>query len=188
MKVWRTDGIDEADQVGGPPNWFAVSTRPRHERVVAQGLTTLGLETFLPLYRSRRRWSDRTKELELPLFAGYVFARFGVLERVPILRTPGVRSIVSLGKFPTPIPDHEIQALQQMVASGVPVEPWPYLRVGQRVRLERGPLEGLEGILVQVKRGWRVVVSVNLLQRSVAAEVDREWVWPLKTAAHAAAG
>jgi len=180
------DGGYEAHRLVAGPSWFAVTTRPRHEKAVAKGLKTLGVETFLPLYRSRRSWSDRIKEVDLPLFAGYVFARFRLTGRVTILRTPGVRSIVSFGKFPTPIPETEIAALQEMVGSGLPLEPWPFLRVGQRVRLERGPLRGLEGILVEEKRGWRVVVSVNLLQRSVAAEVDRMWVRPLGMVACAA--
>lgn len=170
----------------GGRRWFALITMPRHEKVVAKGLRSSGVEAFLPLYRSRRRWSDRVKEVELPLFAGYVFARFEPAGRVGILRTPGVRAIVSFGKFPTPVPDHEIVALQNMVASGLPLEPWPFLRVGERVRLEGGPLDGLEGILVRVDRVWRVVVSVNLLQRSVAAEVDRCWVRPLGRVARAA--
>jgi transcription antitermination factor NusG len=132
------------------------------------------LESFVPLYLARRRWSDRIKELELPLFAGYVFCRFGGGERAKVLATPGVTSVVGFGNQPAPVTEEEIHAVRTMIASGLPVGPWPYLRVGERVRIEAGPLCGLEGILTQVKDVWRVVVSVELLQRSVAAEVDRD--------------
>ena len=160
------------------PRWFAVRVQPQHEKAVARNLSYLGHETFLPLYRTRRAWSDRIKELQLPLFASYVFARFPFRLRVPVLNTPGVLSVITFGKQPAPVPDHEIAAIQAMVASGLPVHPWPYLKCGQPVRIRRGPLNGLEGILLQFKGSWRVVVSVNLLQRSVAAEVDRLWLSP----------
>jgi len=158
------------------PCWYAVRVQPQHEKTVARNLTCLGHETFLPLYRTRRAWSDRIKELELPLFASYVFGRFAFGRRVPVLNIPGVLAVVSFGKHPAPVPDREIAALQAMVASGLPVHPWPFLKCGQRVRIRRGPLNGLEGILLQFKGSWRVIVSVNLLQRSVAAEVDRLWL------------
>lgn len=135
---------------------------------------TRGGEDFLPLYRSRRRWSDRLKEIELPLFAGYVFCRFAPEERVPVLRTPGVRSIVTFDGRPAPVSEEEVAAMRQAVGSGLPVQPWPFLRAGQPVRIERGPLSGLCGVLVRAKDSWRVVVSVELLQRSVAIEVDRD--------------
>lgn len=132
----------------------------------------------MPLYRSRRQWSDRVKVLELPLFPTYVFARFREVQRVQVLRTPGVRSIVAFNHRLAPVRDEEIQSLQVMVRSGVPVEPWPILREGQRVRVERGPLQGVEGILLRFKNCWRVVVGVEILQRAVAAEVDRDVVRP----------
>jgi len=160
--------------------WFAVTVRPQHEKAVARHLGTVGLESFLPLYRTRRIWSDRLKELNLPLFPDYVFCRFVVRDRVTVLKIPGVRAVVGFGKEPTPVSDAEIAALKTMVASGVPVHPWPYLKIGDWVRIARGPLQGLEGILVQHKGSWRVVVSVHLLQRSVAAEVDRLSIWPAK--------
>jgi transcription antitermination factor NusG len=154
--------------------WYALTVKPNHERAAVQALGCKGLETFLPLYRSRRRWSDRTKELDLPLFAGYVFCRFQGVERSRILATPGIISVVGFGNRPAPVAESEIQAVRTMVASGLPVGPWPFLKVGERVRIQAGPLSGVEGILTQVKDGWRVVVSVELLQRSVAAEVDRD--------------
>jgi transcription antitermination factor NusG len=156
------------------PLWYALTVKPNHERAAAQALESKGLETLVPLYRSRRRWSDRIKELELPLFAGYVFCRFPGNQRARILSTPGVNSVVGFGNRPAPVDDGEIHAVRTLVASGLPVSPWPFLRVGEKVRVESGPLCGVEGILTQVKDAWRVVVSIELLQRSVAAEVDRD--------------
>lgn len=155
-------------------DWFALTVKPQHEKAAARALRLKGMEDFLPLHRGRRRWSDRIKELELPLFPGYVFCRFTPRERAKVLATPGVRCIVGFGKAPAPIPETEIGSLQAMVASGMPVGPWPFLRVGQTVRIEGGPLRGLEGVLLQLKDAWRVVVSVPLLQRSVAVEVGRD--------------
>lgn len=152
--------------------WFALSTRSQREKMVASLLHSKGYEEFLPLYRSRSRWSDRMKEMEKPLFPGYVFCRFDVQNRLPILMTPGVRFIAGIGKTPLAVNDHEIVALQQVVRSGLQAEPWPFLQVGQRVRIERGALQGLEGILMGFKKPHRLVVSITLLQRSVAVELD----------------
>lgn len=138
-----------------------------------------GYEALLPLYRSRRRWSDRIKELDLPLFDGYVFCRLNPEHRLPVLTIPGVLHFVGTGKAPIAVPDAEIAALQAVMRSGAAAEPWPHLRVGQRIRIDRGPLRNLEGILVEVKGRSRLVVSVSLLQRSVAVEVDRDWVDPI---------
>jgi transcription antitermination factor NusG len=156
------------------PMWYALTVKPNHERAAAQALESKDLQTFVPLLRSRRRWSDRIQELELPMFAGYVFCRFPGAERARILATPGVKSVVGFGNRPAPVDDGEIRAVRSLVASGLPVHPWPFLRVGERVRVEAGPLCGVEGILTQVKDAWRVVVSIELLQRSIAAEVDRD--------------
>jgi len=156
------------------PLWYALTVKPRHERTAAQALEVKGMESFLPMYRSRRRWSDRVQELELPLFAGYLFCRFRGAERARVLVTPGVTSVVGFGNKPAPVAEGEIDAIRTLVASGLPMGPWPFLRVGEKVRIEAGPLSGVEGVLTQVKDSWRVVVSVELLQRSVAAEVDRD--------------
>jgi transcription antitermination factor NusG len=160
--------------------WFAVQTKPRHEKVTAWALHNKGYEEFLPLYRSRRRWSDRIKELDIPLFSGYVFCRFDPESRLPILTTPGVISIVGMGKTPAPVTEAEIGALQAVVQSGLKAEPWPFLKVGQAVRIDWGPLAGLEGILLALKNRQRLVVSVTLLQRSVAVEIEGAWVSPLR--------
>jgi transcription antitermination factor NusG len=172
----------------GSPPWYALTVKPNHERAAAQTLEFKGLLSFLPLYRARRRWSDRVKELELPLFAGYVFCRFAGAERARVLATPGVSSVVGFGNKPAPVAEEEIDAVRTMVASGLPVGPWPFLRAGERVRIEAGPLCGLEGILIQVKDVWRVVVSVEILQRSVAAEVDRDVVSVISRRPHGRAG
>jgi transcription antitermination factor NusG len=159
-----------------PAQWFALTVRPNHEKTAAQALESKSLEVLLPMYRARRRWSDRTKELELPLFAGYVFGRFSASDRARVLSTPGVTSVVGFGNKPAAVSEAEIQSVRTLIASGLPLSPWPFLRVGQRVRIEAGPLTGVEGILSQVKDLWRVVVNVEILQRSVAAEVDRDAV------------
>jgi transcription antitermination factor NusG len=143
---------------------------------VSAQLEGLGLECFLPSYKSIRKWSDRTKELQQPLFPGYLFCRFDFQDRRPLLMTPGVLQIVGIGRTPTAIPDSEIAAIQLAVTSGLPSQPWPYLEVGERVRINYGNLSGIEGILINFKGNHRVVLSVTLLQRSVAMEVDLAWV------------
>ena len=158
------------------PQWFALTVKPNHEKSAAKALESKAVEVFLPLYRARRRWSDRIKELDLPLFAGYVLCRYAAPERARVLATPGVTSVVGFGNKPAAVPEAQIESVRTMVSSGVALSPWPFLRVGERVRIEAGPLSGVEGILTQVKDAWRVVVTVELLQRSVAAEVERDVV------------
>ena len=161
--------------------WVALQVRPKSEKLVAIALDSKGIEVFLPLYSARRQWSDRVKELQLPLFDGYVFCKLNLLYRLPALTIPGVIQFVGIGKVPVPIEEEEIAALQALVKSGLPSMPWPFLQVGQMVRVERGPLRELEGILLQVKGSHRLVLSVSLLQRSVAVEVDRDSVTPIKS-------
>lgn len=156
--------------------WFAVQTRTRYENFAAKQLNGRGYEVFLPFYQCKRRWSDRIQEFEVPLFPGYLFCRFNLLDRLPILTTPGVIQIVGIGKTPIPVDDEEVVALQTAVRTGVPRYPWPFLKVGQRVRVEAGPLCGFEGVLLNFKGRCRLVLSVSLLQRSVAVEVDSAWV------------
>ena len=153
--------------------WYALTVKPRHEKAAAQNLRLKGLEDFSPVYRARRRWSDRIKELELQLFPGYVFCRFSYARRLDVLNTAGVTSIVGFGKTPAPVDDSEILSVRAIIESGYPALPWPYLRVGQRVRIQEGCLAGLAGTLVREKDVYRVVVNVELLQRSVAVEMDR---------------
>jgi transcription antitermination factor NusG len=162
-------------------SWYAIRVRSRFEQAVSTALRGKGYEDYLPVYRSRRRWSDRSKDLELPLFPGYLFCRFDVQVRLPILTTPGVISIVGTGRAPVAICDQEIDAIQAVIRSGLHVQPWPQLVVGSRVVIEEGPLKGLEGVAMDVKKKYRLFVSVPLLQRSVSVEIDREWVRPLST-------
>jgi transcription antitermination factor NusG len=162
--------------------WFALEIRARHERFVASTLYSKGFEVFLPLYISKRRWSDRIKKIELPLLPGYLFCRFDPKKRMPILVTPGVRQVVGTGKTPVPVDESEIAALQSIVVSRLQARPWPFLQVGQRVRIAEGPLYGVEGILLDSKKRDRLVVSVTLLQRSVAVEIDGDWAVPAGTA------
>lgn len=157
-------------------SWYALAVKPRHEKVIAKLLSYKGLEDFLPQYRDRRRWSDRIKLVELPLFSGYLFCRFSLENRLAVLTTPGVRAIVGFGKTPSLVPDEEIDAVRAMVQSGLPVSPWPFLREGQVVVIEGGPLRGLEGRLARATDAWRVVVNVDLLQRSVAVTMDRNLI------------
>lgn len=166
--------------------WYALRTAAGREKAVAAQLRNKGFEDFLPLYRSRRKWSDRIKELELPLFPGYLFCRFDHQNRLPILVTPGVKLIVGYGKIAVPVTEPEIESLRRAVASGAPAMPWPYLSVGQRVRIREGSLSGVEGVLIQLKSSWRIVLSVELLRRSVAVELDRDAVAPLALTATAA--
>jgi transcriptional antiterminator RfaH len=159
--------------------WFAVRTASGRERAVSTLLQHKGYEDFLPVYRTRRKWSDRMKELELPLFPGYLFCRFPAGNRLPVLVTPGVQRIVGYGRSPIPVNEEEIEALRRVVASGVSAVPCSYLELGQRVEICEGSLTGVSGILLQIKNSWRIVLSVELLRRSVAVEVDRAAVKPL---------
>jgi transcription antitermination factor NusG len=150
--------------------------------LVAAQLKGQGYECFLPLYKSERRWSDRVKEIDQPLFPGYLFCRFDLHNRGPLLMTPGVQQLVGIGRTPTAVPENEVESVRQALASGLPSQPWQYLQVGQRVRVNHGSLNHLEGILINFKGGHRVVMSVSLLQRSVAMEVDLAWVTPVSVA------
>ena len=170
-----TSGIDTIPGTNGFP-WLAVQTRSRYENFAASHLRGIGYQVFLPTYKCRRHWSDRVKESDLPLFPGYLFCRFNPSNRLPILTTPGVIQVVGIGKKPVPVDDSEITAIQTLVRSGLPGRPWAFSHVGQRVRVERGPLTGVEGILTGFRGRQRLVLSVTLLQRSVAVEVDGAWV------------
>lgn len=165
--------------LAGSTPWHAIRVRPRWERVVASALRGKQIEEFLPVYRKRSRWSDRVKEMELPLFPGYVFCRADLSGGPTLVTTPGVIGILKFGSTLAIVSDSEIQALQAVLRSGVPASPWPYLAIGQTVRIDCGALAGIEGILLQTKNDCRVVLSVEVLCRSVAVEVDRDRVTPL---------
>ena len=159
--------------------WWALYTRYQCEKTVAQALSTKGFEVFLPLYQSVRRWTDRQKTLSLPVFPGYVFVRGGLNRRLEIVTTPGVQTILFYGEQVAIIPGHEIQAVRRMVEGPFRVEPHPYLKCGERVRVTRGSLEGIEGVLVRKKNLYRLVLSMDLLAQSVAVEIDASDVEPV---------
>jgi transcription antitermination factor NusG len=171
--------LRDSQEGGADDRWFALSVKPRHEKSTSAALRFKGFQEFAPLYRSLRRWSDRFKEVELPLFAGYVFCRFDASRRLPILTTPGVLRIVGNGREPVPVLDSEIEALKAVAGSGLAAEPWPFLEVGSQIGIEEGPLRGAHGTLIEIKGRERLVLSVTLLRRSIAVEVDRRWVMPL---------
>jgi len=158
--------------------WFAITVKPQHEIAVTQGLTAKGLEAYAPSCPTTRRWSDRVKKLHQPLFPGYVFGYFDPTIRASVLRTPGARSIVSFGNELAPVPDEQISNIRKMLDSGCAVQPWQFLREGQRVRIDSGPLAGVQGILSDCRNAAHVVVSIELLQRSIAVQVDPAVVIP----------
>jgi transcription antitermination factor NusG len=168
---------------GDASAWWALYTSYRHEKAVARTLQAKGFEVFLPLYQSLRRWTDRRKMLSLPLFPGYVFVRGGLTRRLEVVTTPGVQKILFYGERVAIIPEIEIQAIQKMTGGPYHVEPHLYLKCGERVRVQRGVLEGVEGILVRKKNLYRLILSVDLLARSVAVEIDAADLEPMDSRA-----
>jgi transcription antitermination factor NusG len=166
-------------KVNSTNDWYVLRVRSNYENAVALHLRARGFEAFLPTYQCYRRWSDRFKEFELPLFPGYVFSRFDPLNRLPVLSIPGVVNPVAIGNTPVPVDDTEMTAIQAAVKNGLRRSPWPFLQVGQRVRIEQGPLCGIEGILVAFRGRERLVLSVSLLQSSIAVQVEAGWARPL---------
>jgi transcription antitermination factor NusG len=154
--------------------WFATTVRPQHEATVVRWFKERGLDGFSPTYPVTKQWSDRKKTLRQPLFSGYVFCRFASSDCSTVLNTPGVRSIISFGGQPAVVPDREIEQISAMIDSGRPLQPWPYLDRGKKIRIERGPLKGIEGLIVGPEDDCRIVVSVTFLKRSVSVSVDRE--------------
>jgi transcriptional antiterminator NusG len=159
--------------------WYALQVRTRWERSTADLLSGRGYPIILPTFKTVKQWRGNSKEVVAPLFPGYVFCRFDANQRLPVLITPGVVSVVRKGSIPAPVEDWEIEAIERVVFFGVQAEPYPYLEAGQNVRIEDGPLRGLEGILISLKDRHRIVVSVSLLRRSVAVEIDRSQICPI---------
>jgi len=180
LKTWRYIVL-AAQSIPDATRWYALQTKPKHEKTVSTLLSAKGYGEFLPLYQSWHRSAGRMRGVLLPLFPGYVFCRFDRFKRLPILMTPGVFNVVGTSNGPLPIPDEEIAGIQATCASGLQVRPWPYLERGDRVRVEFGPLQGVEGIFFSEKNSARLVVSIEILKRSVAVEVDRDWILPLTT-------
>lgn len=160
--------------------WFAVHVRSRQEKVVGRSLTGKGLTVFVPLYRSRRQWTDRVEQIEMPLFPGYLFCRLDPNYRLPVLQTKGVVSVIGDSRGPIPVSELEVANIQRVTRSGEPITPWGFLQTGQRVRIVSGSLTGVEGVLIRVKNEYRVVVSTALLQRSISVEVDRDALSPVR--------
>jgi len=179
--IWDLACVSTISQPLKPPDenskpaWFALLVRPRHEQQAALALKGKQLEVFLPTYRLRKRWSDRKKEYDAPLFPRYIFCHFGRNQRRAVLETPSVQQVVGFGGQPYPVDEHELFALQSVERSGLPAAPHAFVDVGQRVRILDGPLSGLEGILMSLKGNDRMVLSVSLLRRSVAVEIKRDW-------------
>jgi len=153
-------------------DWFAVYTKHQHEKSAASLFEKKGIEHFLPLYRAVHRWKDRKQRVSLPLFPCYVFVKTELERKVEVLQTGGVRWFVENAGRACPVPEAEVQALQKICASGLRVEPHPFLQEGDIVNVVRGPLAGVTGILAQMKSGHRIILSVELLKRSLAVEVD----------------
>jgi transcription antitermination factor NusG len=177
MATQITTATDYAEFLGLPstyyePLWYVAWTSANHEKHIAEQLRLRKVEHFLPLYTSVRRWKDRRVTLELPLFSGYVFVRLALRDRLQVLQVPGVAKLVGFNGTPAALPPEEIEALRANLASGVRIEPHPYLIVGRRVRVKNGPLAGMQGILLKKKNRARFVVSVELIQRSIAVEMD----------------
>ena len=167
-------GFESFAEIVIPSEWYAIQTLPRHEKSVTKQFEKSGIETLLPLCKQIHRWSDRRKVVHLPLFPCYLFARLSDpnRERLRLLRTTGVVGFVGNGREALPIPFAQIQHVRTLVKSSVDYDPFPYLRVGQRVRVRDGALQGLEGILVRAPEGRSVVLSVDLIQRSVAVRIE----------------
>jgi transcription antitermination factor NusG len=159
--------------------WWALYTRHQHEKVVAQNLLNKGFDVFLPVYDSIRRWKDRSKVLSLPLFPCYVFLRGGLNRRSLVVTTPGVHMILSNGERVALIPDNEIDAIRLAARGPALVEPHPYLKCGEQVRVTRGSLAGVQGILIRKKSQFRLVLSVQMLAQAVSVEINAADVEPV---------
>jgi transcription antitermination factor NusG len=169
----------EAGSDFGVDRWYALYVRSRHEKTVENSLRSKRYNVFSPSYRSKRKRVDRIVEIEVPLFPGYVFCQFDPSKRLPILMTPGVVGVVGRGNRPEPVDDTEIDSIRTVALAGRSVQPWPFLRLGQRIRVQSGPLTGVEGIFLRVEDEDHLVVSVTLLQRAVSVVIERDSVSPV---------
>jgi transcription antitermination factor NusG len=161
------------------PHWYAIYTRARHEIRVAEELDARTVEHFLPLYSSVRRWKDRSVHITLPLFPGYVFVRLALEHRLRVLQIPSVVRLIGFGGLPTALPDEQVEILRSGLAEHLNAQPHPFLTIGRRVRIVRGPIAGFEGILQRKKNSFRFVVSIELIQRAFAVEVNAADVQPV---------
>ena len=167
---------------GAAARWYAVQTRARSEKIISQRLREQGLRTFLPLVTEVRRWSDRNKKVELPLFSCYVFVKLVISndqERMGVCRTNGVFSIVSMRGEAIPIPEEQIEALRAVATQRVPWSAHPFLKVGQRVRIRGGSMDGVEGVLLSANGDRTLIISIDAIQRSLAMRIEGYDVEPL---------
>ncbi len=160
------------------PHWYAAHTCAQHEKRVREHLEQRSVEAFLPLYQTVHRWKDRRMRVSLALFPGYVFVRIALRDRLQVLQIPGVARLVGFNGQPAPLPDEEIEGIQSCLLHGHRLEPHPYLAAGRRVRVTSGPFEGLEGIVQRKKGRVRFIISLNLISRSVAVEINERDLEP----------
>lgn len=156
----------------GSPHWYALRTKSRHEKLVRDQLDKQGIEPLLPTVKRLSQWKDRKKEIEVPLFSGYCFVRFAQREKTPVQKVTGVVEIVGNKSRPEPIPEQEIDALRRLMTSVLPYDPHPYLHEGMQVEVVRGPLQGVQGILLRKEKRHRLVIGVQLIQQAAAVEID----------------
>jgi len=161
------------------PRWYAAYTAPRHEKKISEQLRERSIESFLPLYETMRRWKNGRTKVQLPLFPGYIFVHIPLSERLSVLKLPSVVRLVGFNGQPLPLSDAEVAAIQTCLQGGAKVAPHPFLAIGRRVRIIRGPLEGLEGIVVRKKSQFRFVISLELIQRSVSVDIEQTDLFPL---------
>jgi transcription antitermination factor NusG len=169
----------EAGPDFGVDRWYALFVRSRHEKTVENSLRSKRYNVFSPSYRTKRKRVDRITEIEVPLFPGYVFCQFDPSKRLPILMTPGVVGVVGRGNRPEPVDDTEIDSIRTVALAGRCVQPWPFLRSGQRIRVQSGPLTGIEGIFLRVQDVDHLIVSITLLQRAISVVIERDSVLPV---------
>ncbi|MGB6482863.1 MAG: UpxY family transcription antiterminator [Candidatus Acidiferrales bacterium] len=182
------DLIGEIPKSLSTAHWYAAYTSANHEKRVAEQLAQRRVENFLPLYEAVHRWKDRRVRLQLPLFPGYVFVRLPLSEKLKILQLPGVARLVGFGDRPISLPEEEIESLRRGLRGDVKMEPHPYLSEGRRVRIMRGPLTGMEGVLLRKKGNLRLVLSIDLLMRSIVVDVDAADILPINTQPRRPAG
>jgi transcription antitermination factor NusG len=160
--------------------WYAGYTASRHEKRVAEHFTQRGVEHFLPLYETIHRWNNGRHRVQLPLFPGYIFVRIALQERLRVIEVPGFVRLVGFNSLPHPLPDADISRMKEALNRGALAEPYPYLTVGTRVEVRNGPLQGMTGILLRRQNKYRVVISVDLIMRSMAVEVEAKDVMPVR--------
>lgn len=160
------------EDISHEPLWYAIHTRSRHEKVVRDQFAAKGITHLLPLHHKRSVWKDRIKMIEVPLFGGYIFGNFALQDKLPVLQTVGVVRLVGINGFPEAVPDEQIDAIRKMVEHDLPYDPHPYLKEGMMVRVKSGPLAGAEGVLIEKKKHYRFVINVDLIQQSVAVDID----------------